>query len=138
MNSAEIKFIKQECKRMIKENFTQAFDWMAQVIATEEFQNTVREHTCEESGAFEMHVTTEAAGIPLTGVTFFILETIGILFGTGVEINGKVRKIEYENFFDSMDELSQELNGDSLRESITNIIFKQIDETDDEEFDIKS
>lgn len=123
---------------MIKENFTQAFDWMAQVIATEEFQNTVREHTCEESGAFEMHVTTEAAGIPLTGVTFFILETIGILFGTGVEINGKVRKIEYENFFDSMDELSQELNGDSLRESITNIIFKQIDETDDEEFDIKS
>ncbi len=138
MNSAEIKFIKQECKRMIKENFTQAFDWMAQVIATKEFQNTVREHTCEESGAFEMHVTTEAAGIPLTGVTFFILETIGILFGTGVEINGKVRKIEYENFFDSMDELSQELNGDSLRESITNIIFKQIDETDDEEFDIKS
>lgn len=138
MNSAEIKFIKQECKRMIKENFTQAFDWMAQVIATEEFQNTVREHTCEESGAFEMHVNTEAAGIPLTGVTFFILETIGILFGTGVEINGKVRKIEYENFFDSMDELSQELNGDSLRESITNMIFKQIDETDDEEFDIKS
>ena len=138
MNSAEIKFIKQECKRMIKENFTQAFDWMAQVIATEVFQNTVREHTCEESGAFEMHITTEAAGIPLTGVTFFILETIGILFGTGVEINGKVRKIEYDNFFDSMDELSQELNGDTLRESITNIIFKQIDETDDEEFDIKS
>ena len=42
MNNAEIKFIKQECKRMIKENFTQAFAWMAQVTATEDFQDTVK------------------------------------------------------------------------------------------------
>lgn len=138
MNSAEIKFIKQECKRMIKENFTQAFDWMAQVIGTEDFQNTVKEHNCEESGAFKLHITTEAAGLPVTGVTFFILETIGLLFGTGVEINGRVLKIEYDNFFDSMNELSRKLSGNDLRESLISSIFKQIDESDDEAFDSKS
>lgn len=118
MNSAEIKFMKQECKRMIKENFAQAFDWMAQVISTEDFQNTVKEHTCEQSGPFELHITTESAGVPVTGVTFYILETIGLLFGTGVEINGRVRRIVYDSFMESMDELSQKLSGDTFRESI--------------------
>lgn len=135
MNSAEIKFMKQECKRMIKENFVQAFDWMAQVISTEDFQNTVKEHTREQPGPFELHITTEAAGVPVTGVTFYILETIGFLFGTGVEINGEVRRIVYDSFMVSMDELSQKLSEDTFRESIHECIFKQIDETDDKEFD---
>lgn len=136
MNSTEIKFMKQECKRMIKENFTQAFDWMAQIISTEDFQNTVKEHTCEQSGPFELHVTTEAACVPVTGVTFYILETTGLLFGTGVEINGRVSRIVYDNFMESMDELSQRLSENTFRESIHECIFKQIDETDDMEFDI--
>jgi len=135
MNSAEIKFIKQECKRMIKENFTQAFDWMAQVIATEDFQNNVKEQSCEQSGAFELHITTESAGMPVTGVTFYILETIGLLFGTGVEINGIVRNVDYHSFMESMDELSQKLCEESFRNSIHEYIFKQIDESDDKEFD---
>lgn len=138
MNNAEIKFIKQECKRMIHENFTQAFDWMAHVIATEDFQNTVKEHSSKQAGLFELHITTEAAGLPVTGVTFAILETIGLLFGTGVEINGEVRRLDYDNFFDSMNELSEELSGDTLRESIISRILKQIDEADDEAFGIKS
>lgn len=136
MNSAEIKFMKQECKRIIKENFTQVFNRMAQVIATEDFQNTVKEHTREQPGAFELHITTEVAGVPLTGVNFCILETTGLLFGTGVEINGKARGIVYDSYMESMDKLSQRLSEDTFRESIYECIFKQIDETDDKEFDI--
>ena len=134
MNSAEIKILKQECKRMIKENFTEAFDWMAQTIGTEEFQNTVEEHNCEESGAFELYVTTESAGIHVTGVTFYILATIGLLFGIGVEINGVVKGIDYTNYLDSMDELAQRLSEDAFREEIVGTIFKQIDEADDDAF----
>ena len=136
MNRAEIKFIKQECKRMIKENFTEAFDWLAQTIATEEFQNAVKEHNCADSGALTLHITTESAGVPVTGVTFYILETIGLLFGTGVEINGTVRKVEYHDFMESMDELSQRLSEDTFRELILECIFKQIEDTDDKEFDM--
>lgn len=136
MNSAEIKFMKQECKRMIKENFAKVFDRMAQVIATEDFQNTVKKHTCEQCGAFELHISTEVAGVPVTGVNFYILETIGFLFGTGVEINGRVRGIVYDSYMESMDEISQRLYEDEFRESIYECIFKKIDETDDKEFDI--
>ena len=77
-------------------------------------------------------------GLPVTGVTFAILETIGLLFGTGVEINGEVRILEYGNLFDSRNEMSEELSGDTLRESIISSILKQIDEADDEAFGIKS
>ena len=135
-SAAEIKFIKQECKRMIKENFSEAFDWLAQTIATEDFQNTVKEHNCKESGAFELYVSTESAGVPVTGVTFYILATIGLLFGIGVEINGAVKRVEYTNFFDSMDELASRLAEDSYREEIVETIFKQIDMADDDEFQI--
>ena len=136
MNNAEIKFIKQECKRMIKENFSEGFDWLAQTIATEDFQNTVKEHNCKESGAFELYVSTESAGVPVTGVTFYILATIGLLFGIGVEINGAVKRVEYTNFFDSMDELASRLAEDSYREEIVEKIFKQIDMADDDAFQI--
>jgi hypothetical protein len=134
MNSAEIKLIKQKCKRMIKENFTEAFDWLGQTIGTEDFINTLEEYNCEESGAFELYVTTESAGVPVTGVTFYILATIGLLFGIGVEINGVVKRVEYTNFFDSVDELAHRLCDDSYREEIVKTIFKQIDMVDDKAF----
>lgn len=49
MNSAEIKFMKQECKRMIKENFAQAFDWMAQVISTMESMDELSQKLSEDT-----------------------------------------------------------------------------------------
>lgn len=136
MNNAEIKFIKQQCKRMIKENFTEAFRWMAHTIGTDKFQNDVKKHSCMKSGAFELHITTESANLPVTGVYFYILETIGLLFGAGVEINGKVKTIKYNNFLESMDELSQKLTEDSFCESILEDICNQIDKADDQEFSI--
>lgn len=138
MSNAEIKIMKQECKRMIKENFTQAFAWMAQVTATEDFQDTVKEHAREQSGAFEIHITTESAGVPVTGVTFYILEAIGFLFGTGVEFNGTVRSVDYHSFMDSMDELSQRLAQEQFREEILKTIFSQIDKADETHFQMQA